>query len=226
MRKILTESQRNLLQRGGIAGVMKEFLASCVNSWTIISSIEVGVAGGSGSQVIIDSGSKDHHGIDISVAFFYDNKLKTGDLVNGDPFFTLHIGLLTQVLAREKLPIFNFVYIDADHCHPAPTIDLLNLVVAEQLYFPFRLVLDDVGLSMKYRKENFKWRGPSLLCSMLSNKFKPTFSPAMPKSQMNGLSIPNQVCFDIDFRDSLLMALQDSISMQPFEKPLDTFDIF
>lgn len=225
MRKVLSNSQRLQLRTGGIGSEMKQFLSTCAKTWSISSSIEIGVAGGSGSEAIIDSGSTDHHGIDISEKFYYDNKLYTGDLVNGDPCFTLHIGHLSEVLLKPSLPNFNFVYIDADHSHPAPTIDLLNLAVAEKLNFPFRLVLDDVGLSMKYRKENFKWRGPSLLCSMLSNKFKPTFSPAMPKSQMNGLSIPNQVCFDIDSRDLLLMALQDATSKQPFEKQLDSFVI-
>ena len=223
MRKIFTKQEIAILRRGGIGDEMQKFLFTSVSSWSITSSIEVGVAGGSGSAAIIDAGSKDHHGIDLSEKFYYNNDFFTGDLVLGDPCFQLHVGSLIDVLKRETLPTFNFVYIDADHCHPAPSVDLLNLLIADKLDFPFRLVLDDVGLSLKYRRENFKWRGPAVLCSSLSNKFKPTYSPSLSKSEMNGFSVPNQVYFDIHSRDALIMSLQEVMAIQPYEKPLDSF---
>jgi predicted O-methyltransferase YrrM len=126
--------KNEILREGGIGPEMAAFLDSICSKWNFTRSVEIGVAGGSGSEVILRY-SKNHHGIDTSREFYRDKRFLTGELVLDNENFTLHIGNLADVASN--LPTFNFVYIDADHRHPLPSIDLFELAKKDFWNTPF-----------------------------------------------------------------------------------------
>lgn len=198
-----------ILRRGGINDIAAGFLRQQCMDWQINKSIEIGVASGYGSSIILGAGSSEHHGVDVSPRFYLDSSFPTGALALEDHRLCLHIGTLQNVIS--ELPPANLIYIDADHRHPRPSVDLWNLVVGQKINYPFLLILDDIGLAYQYRQKLFSNRGPFVLGQSLNSKFKPKFSP---KINLNGVHMPNQAAYVIDSEDSLMDCLLVSFSFQ------------
>lgn len=223
--KILFDTNYNkddiaILRQGCIGDDMADFLYEQAHIWDIKKSVEIGVASGIGSLIILEAGSKEHHGIDINQNFYIENKFPTGAVVLNRKNFHLHIGKI--IVIAKNLPKFNFVYIDADHRHPWPTIDLWNLAFLDKLEYPFKLVLDDVGLALAYRKYKFKNRGPLLLNNSLKQQFENRISTNI---NLNGIYHHNQSSFIINDKDKLIECLAISLSF-PFESEIDSNDIY
>ena len=207
----VSEEDYRILRTGGVSDQMASFLSSECKSWDIIRSVEIGCAAGYGSLTILRSGSPEHYGLDISKQFYRDKRFRTGELALDLPNYKLLIGLPGDIVP--PLPTFNLVYIDADHRHPAPTIDLWNLVVTEKIIYPFKLLLDDTYFAIRTRKSGFKSRGALVLMHALESQFDSYYSPPMNQA---GINLPNQCVFLIDNKEKLINCLTKSFTI-PFE---------
>ncbi|MFQ6540248.1 MULTISPECIES: hypothetical protein [Aphanothece] len=210
-----SKEQIQILKSGGINDEMASFLEWEASTWSISKSIEIGVASGIGSNAIIKGGSPEHHGVDINTRFYRDKNFPTGALALHHQAFYLHIGTVKDVI--QEIPKVNFVYIDADHRHPFPTLDLWNMEITDHLEYPFKLILDDIGLAIAYRKSGFPYRGPLILKNALESHFHQELSPEI---DMRGIPWPNQCSFVVDNSRNLRESLLQSFSF-PFEAELD-----
>lgn len=207
--RMFTPREEATLRDGGIGPQMADFLDSVAKNWPITRSLEIGVAGGVGSEIICRY-SPDHHGVDTSVNFYLDSSLPTAGLVLGKENFTLHIGNVSQV--SHELPESNFVYIDAEHRHPHPAMDLYELIAADKLIYPCLLVLDDIGLSLKYMEGGPRYLGPFILYSGLRKRFETTLSDPM---ELGPVAFPNQVAIKVTEPHSLLEGVLEALALPP-----------
>lgn len=130
--------------------------------------IEVGVASGLGARSILMATrcGHIHYGIDISESFYHDERFRTGHVARGLPGFNLVISN-TYNCPESIYHKAQLLFIDADHRHPFPTIDLWNLLSAGLLEFPLTLILDDVLLPLKFIESGFSYRGATILYNSL-----------------------------------------------------------
>jgi predicted O-methyltransferase YrrM len=133
--------------------------------------VEVGVASGWGSALLLRALSKDrnldfqYYGVDISERFFYDSAYATGQAVEAVvPDLKSRYQLITghsiaEVSERIGTGV-DFAFIDAHHMHPWATLDLLSVL-------PFLkptswVALHDLSLCRKEDQEH-RNRGPKYL---------------------------------------------------------------
>lgn len=133
--------------------------------------VEVGVATGLSSALILmflaENGGEVLHSIDISETFYGDSTKVTGFLVDeidgeGRELFKLHLKRssfdLKQLLSGKK---FDMAFIDAQHGHPWPTIDMMALMPFAKpgaLIFHHDLALyrqPGIGIGPKYLFDQF-----------------------------------------------------------------------
>jgi hypothetical protein len=160
----IKSQDEELLMHGGLplAGQQLVFEISREIMPSVV--IEVGVASGLGSRSILlgNNCQHVHYGLDISPSFYHDPRFNTGHLASSLPGFNLLItdSYHAPEFIRHKAQL---VFIDADHRHPLPTIDLWNLMTGDLLSFPLLVILDDVLLPLKFVHESFSYRGATVL---------------------------------------------------------------
>jgi predicted O-methyltransferase YrrM len=147
------------------------FLAGLVKQLRPRKVVEIGVASGWGSCVILAAleaagvDDAELHGIDIAPRFFYDPAYETGQCVREVmPGWLGRYRLTTGVTAGECMHSIGggigFAFIDAHHMHPWATLDLLATM-------PFLdagswVALHDLNLSRKEDQQH-RNRGPKYL---------------------------------------------------------------
>ena len=124
---------------GSISTYDAQFLAGLVLAIKPSKVIEVGVASGWGSVILLkaleESGVKDYQyiGVDLVDRFFYDSNYATGEAVHQMlPALAHRYRLMTGRTIAEAGPDIggeaDFAFIDAHHMHPWATLDLLALL--------------------------------------------------------------------------------------------------
>jgi len=154
-----------------ISDVDAAFVAGLVKQLRTRKVIEIGVASGWGSCVILAAleaagvDDAELHGIDIAQRFFYDAAYETGQCVREAmprwlDRYHLTTGFTAGECVRNVGAGIDFAFIDAHHMHPWATLDLLATM-------PFLeagswVALHDLNLSRKEDQEH-RNRGPKYL---------------------------------------------------------------
>lgn len=122
---------------GSISAYDDRFLAGLANYASPRKMVEIGVASGWSSTVLLKAlnGSENIRkvvGIDLSPTYYLDSSIPTGRVVNEVvPELLSNYELLTGRLAFDAMgdvgPI-DFAFIDGHHMHPWATIDLLSVL--------------------------------------------------------------------------------------------------
>lgn len=159
--------------QGEISPRDSSFLSGLVQNLAPRRSVEIGVASGWSSSVLLTSlheaRGKDFHlsAVDLSENFYLDNSIPTGAVVSQmEPGLRDNYSLFTGKYAFEAMQEIgevDFGFIDAHHMHPWPTLDLIALL-------PFIrqgtwVAMHDLNLC-RYERHNHSNRGPFYLYYM------------------------------------------------------------
>lgn len=164
------------------------FFSGLVQSIKPQKVLEIGVASGWGSVVLLESCREfsnenfEYVGIDIASRFFYDADFATGQAVEEiSPDLLPIYRLITEKSAGQAMldvdDGIDFAFIDAHHMHPWATLDMLSIL-------PFMkkdswIALHDLNLSRK-EDQAHKNRGPKYLYEgWVGDRLHSTESPAM-----------------------------------------------
>lgn len=157
---------------GSMSVMDAAFLAGLVMAVRPRKVIEVGVATGWGSVNLLAALERagcdnyDYIGIDLSERLFRDKTFATGQAVEefasqaARARYRLRIGRALTEIAPEIGAGIDFVFLDANHMHPWPTLELLALL--PWLEPETWVSLHDISLSMVERFQH-KNRGPKYL---------------------------------------------------------------
>jgi len=148
-----------------------KFLAGLISTIRPKKVVEVGVASGWGSLVMMQAMLKSectgfkYFGVDLFDNFFMDEKYKTGQVITDlAPQFKMNYSLITgKTVGQSQSEIGNsidFAFIDGHHMHPWATIDLLALLPIMNLNS--WVALHDIALSSLVDQKHVN-RGPKYL---------------------------------------------------------------
>lgn len=177
---------------GQISEIDSIFLAGLANFSGARSVIEIGVASGWSSSVLLQAVSANRgdavvHGVDLSPTFYLNDQYRTGQAVEEVvPDLQKNYRILTGKLAYERMDEIgriDFAFIDGHHYHPWATLDLISIL-------PFIekgrwVALHDINLCTFERHKHTN-RGPFYLYNFWPDqKIHSTQSPTM----IGGISI-------------------------------------
>ena len=123
--------------KGKISEYDSRFLAGVLNFANPQNAVEIGVASGWSSVVMLTalsnlSGQRTVTGIDLSPDFYLDRSIPTGQAVqDAVPELAANFRLLTGRLAFDLMPEVgkvDFAFIDGHHMHPWATLDMLSVL--------------------------------------------------------------------------------------------------
>lgn len=171
---------------GDISSYDTRFLAGLVNSLRPRRIVEVGVASGWSSAVLLKSISEfgDHCqvvGIDLSPTYYLDAAIPTGQATSElVPDLMGRYQLLTGKLCFEAMPEVervDFAFVDAHHLHPWATLDVLGIL--PHIERGSWIALHDLNLC-RFERHKHTNRGPFYLYYMWPNpKIHSTQQPTM-----------------------------------------------
>jgi hypothetical protein len=130
-------SRRPSWAQGTISDYDSQFLAGLVNFANPQNTVEIGVASGWSSAVLLTAmskldGKRRLNGIDLSPTYYLDPSIPTGRAVdeivaNLASNYTLHTGRLAFDVMPEIGKV-DFAFIDGHHMHPWATLDMLSIL--------------------------------------------------------------------------------------------------
>lgn len=130
-------SRRPNWAQGTISDYDSQFLAGLVNFANARNAVEIGVASGWSSAVMLTAmsqldGNRRLNGIDLSPTYYLDASIATGRAVEEIvPDFASNYALHTGRLAFDVMPEIgkvDFAFIDGHHMHPWATLDMLSVL--------------------------------------------------------------------------------------------------
>lgn len=173
---------------GNISAYDVSFLSGLVNFARPRNAVEIGVASGWSSAILLETLSKTHgkdpytlHAIDLFEDFYLKPQYKTGQAVTDVvPEYLDHYNLLTGRIALDAMQDVgkvDFAFIDAHHFHPWAALDFL--AVLPYLEKSRWVAFHDINLCTFERHKHTN-RGPFYMFHMWQDaKLQSTQNPAM-----------------------------------------------
>lgn len=213
---------------GNISAYDTRFLTGLINFTRPRNLVEIGVASGWSSAVILNTLRHTHgadsftlNAVDLFEDFYLNPKMKTGSAVNEVvpdllPHYNLHTGQISPD-AMETVGKVDFAFIDAHHYHPWTALDFLSVL-------PFMdkgrwVALHDINLCVFERHKHTN-RGPYYLYHLWQDtKLQSTQNPSM----IGALMIERQ---PEQYLRDLLEILHTPWELSLDQKDLDSFTRF
>jgi predicted O-methyltransferase YrrM len=159
---------------GNINAIDVQFLGNLIEKVKPVNIIEIGVASGFSSSIMIASAISNRadfktlKAFDLFESYYLDSSRKTGacvyDMIPDNlELFDLRTGVITAEIDAIELNEFEFAFIDANHMHPWASLDLLAIIpfLKENSW----VALHDIFLNTVERHKH-KNRGPYYLFNL------------------------------------------------------------
>ena len=206
-----------------------EFLNSLIKSIKPKKIIEIGVASGFSSAVMLNSGLqarsdfKTLYAFDLNEKFYLDPNRKTGECVpemiaNYKLHYELHTGVISAQINSINKNDIDFAFIDANHMHPWACLDLFCII-------PFLkqnswVALHDIFLNT-FERHNHNNRGPYYLYNQFfgknitSNNNPPTIGAILIEDKNLIIKMLIEIlhtCWEVKISDEYLNKFNNHVS--------------